>query len=359
MTRKSIVSAALAVLLGCGGASTAFAQAQEVRIAKLATYHHDRTGVEFPPTFDGMKRLKVMRFGSDYDVSAEYHDDASDTYVSIYVTRVAVPDASLWFDRVVRAVTKREGFEPEPGSDLTPVFFTAPGFDRPSGIKLSYPVHGPRVASSGVALIAYGDWLVKVRVSSLKLEQPELDKAIDAAIAALTMPKPTGTEAMPYLVANCPDTLAFSAKAKMLPATSEAAITASLFSISTDLQNGDGKDGTNKAIEQLTVKEPYCYDVQASAEMPVYRPGNAHNSYLIAPNDAYRSVRVGLLSLLNITGKNQNFDVAYDKPDESVFFRPFNKLPAPGLVLDSLTNGNVIATSDRDKRITIVAPDKK
>ncbi len=52
------------------------------------------------------------------------------------------------------------------GADLTATPFVAPEFDRPSGLTLSYAIEpGGRVSATGIALAAYGSFLLKVRMA--------------------------------------------------------------------------------------------------------------------------------------------------------------------------------------------------
>jgi hypothetical protein len=354
---KGSVLAACGALAAAMLAATGPAMAQEVQIAANKDFVHQTSNIRFKPKVGKFKRYRVVRFDSDNDVAANYERASDGTFATIYVTRVSTPDPYLWFHRVLGIIVQREGFTPMMMAGVQPEFFTAPGFDRPSGVQVSYAARGGQIRSSALAMMAYGDMMVKVRVSSPTLDRVELMPVMEQFIAGFAMPGPRGGEPEPYMVEDCADALQFANNAAQAKATKDTGleqVMASLFS-----QLSIPADPTKRG----TVR--YCLDPASNSDNAIYRPDGSREAYLLSFNDTGSAIMVGpaggsTLAALHREDsefRKYGYGVVLDTPDTSYVFAPFDSLPTPDRVFDVADNGNVIATTDRAGEISFSESD--
>lgn len=342
------------VALVCSAALPALAYAQssnQIEVEDGASYRHARSGTLFLPAVDEFQRFRIDRYGSDYDISATYQDDVGRTFATLYVTRVGTPDPYLWFHRVLGVIKDREGFEPFMAPGVQPEFFTAPGFDRPSGVRVAYATRGGQIASSGLAMMAYGDMIVKIRVSSYDLDRTELMGVMSRFIDGFSLPTPTGFEPDPYTVESCQDSIQFDASAVQTSATTDTAVHYAISESMSDL-NGDVE-------ARSALFGQYCHDAEASNTFEIYRVDGSKRGYLLSYNDTGSALLVGaarriLVGRVNTEGQPAyGYGVIHQLPERSLIFAPYNKLPPPDAVVQVPGSQPAIAATDRDNNISI------
>jgi hypothetical protein len=328
------------------------AYAEDLRVDIDKTFVDEGSGVGFVPSVGEFVRDKVFRFGSDNDVGATYEDPDGGTFATIYVTRVGTPDPYLWFHRVLGMITKREGFSAlmEPG--VQPELFDAPGFDRPSGIRVTYAVRGSKLRSSGLALMAYGDRLVKIRVSSPEHDRVALEEVMNRFIAGFALPAPTGNEPLAYMVGKCGDRLEYASDATQLEPTGALGLAAALLAMNETATDPNGA--------RIPTKVQYCFDSLTDRGHAIYRPDSSKTGYLLSYNDAGSAVIVGsggntVLAQLSAQKSDFAYGVSHQSPDRTQIFAPFGTLPSPEAAIDAVANSRVIASTDRDKDITMTS----
>lgn len=325
--------------------------AEEVAISRDQTYIHQGSGTQFIPTVDTFDRAQVYRYDSDNDVSARYDQRNGGAVASIYVTRVGTPDPYLWFHRVLGLISSREGFSPLIEQGVQPEFFTAPGFEKQSGIRVAYATRGGEIRSSGLAMMAYGDMLIKIRVSSSEHDRVALLGIMDRFIANFAFAQPTGYEPDPYLVEPCAGSLAFFADAKQVMPTGAMALIQATMEISPA-----AKAKKDAVPEPATTR--FCHDAVASDQFAIYRPDNSADTYLLSYNDTGRAVVVGsggptLLGALSDGAFERAYSVVHQLPDQTQIFSPFDKLPLPSEVVKLPGNQRIVAATDRANKINL------
>ncbi len=119
-------------------ASVPVAAAEEIEVPPDAPFIHERTSIVFPPRLGDLHRRWVRDYGSaQYDVSAIYEAADGDTFLSFYVYRAGLPEASLWFDRLATIMAEREGFRPASHASLEPAAYRPAGSEAPIGLALA------------------------------------------------------------------------------------------------------------------------------------------------------------------------------------------------------------------------------
>lgn len=122
-------------------ASVPVAAAEEIEVPPDAPFIHERTSIVFPPRLGDLHRRWVRDYGSaQYDVSAIYEAADGDTFLSFYVYRAGLPEASLWFDRLATIMAEREGFRPASHASLEPAAYRPAGSEAPIGLALAYDI---------------------------------------------------------------------------------------------------------------------------------------------------------------------------------------------------------------------------
>ena len=158
------------------------AQAQEL-------WSHEASGVSIPRT------IGDMRVGRERDGSGTGHDmivqlGSRDTPVTLYVYRSAYPNAALWFERT-RLAMNMNVRSPEQG--VAPRTITIGGASAPNGLREDIAIPGGRYRATSVAMVQAGEWLVKARVSSTRLDLAGVSARMDQLLGALrfaNMPAP-------------------------------------------------------------------------------------------------------------------------------------------------------------------------
>lgn len=315
-------------------------------------YEHEASAVTFKSQVANLSRTTVRIFKSENDISAMYQGDGGETFATIYVTRVGTPDPYLWFHRVSGLVAQREGFEPMMAAGIQPEFFTAPGFDRPSGVRASYTIRNSALRSTGIALMAYGHWLVKIRVTSGALDRNDLDGLMDRFVSGFSLPSATGNEPVPYLVQSCSDKLQMASDAVQLKPTTVMATAQGVIEMSAHVVDDDERP--------IPSRVEFCVDQNSDARFSLYRPNGTHSGYLLSYDDTGSALIVGYGGHSFLSGLKQGehpsfgFGLVHQMPDRSEIFAAFDKLPTPELAAKIPGNQSIIGWTDRDQNITIV-----
>jgi len=175
------------------------AQVQPAAAQEL--WSHQQSGISLPRTIGDMtlREERDISGGGNFDVALQYGDTA--TPVTLYVYRSAYPNAALWFERTRLAMNEHVG---SGNREAAPRSFTLGGASAPNGLREEIELEGNR--STAVALAQIGQWMMKVRITSTRLNRAEVGEAMDRILAAarfantpaaphpLVVPGPCGDE---------------------------------------------------------------------------------------------------------------------------------------------------------------------
>lgn len=155
-------------------------------LASAQAWRHQPSGVSLAAVPEG------MRLGGETD----NRRDASDVIiqlagserelVTLYVYRSAYPGAALWFERTRLAMRANIG---APTTGVAPRSFTLGAASAPNGLReeINLPAGG-RWRATAVTIAQYGEWIVKVRITSTTEDAAVLARRMDALLAALRFP---------------------------------------------------------------------------------------------------------------------------------------------------------------------------
>lgn len=348
MSRLPLKAACAALLLALVVAQPAQAQQAQPRVLAVpaaAAWQHAATQIILPPRVAGLRRGEIRdSTAEELDVVADYDNAAEGVAGTVYVFRTQTPDAALWFDRALTAIQLRPGWGLEGAAPPAPTGFARPGAPLASGLRASLDVGTPEVRSTALAIAPLGDFLVKVRLSSARLDQAGLDALLTRFIEGLRWPAAAATgERAAVAIAPCPEPLRFR-RARVVRSDASDVLMTLL---------------SSAVVAQREGPPPvYCREPGASGH-GVYRVEGSRDSYLLALGDAGVALSVGqALNLGALTGEGggggRRYSVTLLDRSATSALPSFNRLPPPDQAI-ALVFGNFgpvvsISTEDRPER---------
>jgi len=324
------VRAYLIVLCLAAGLAVAPAHADPRTLAVPGTagWKHGLTGLVLMPSLAGFTRSAIGDYGQDeYDVFAQYKGEgASDA--TIYLFHPGIDSVPLWFDRARRVIELRDIFAVAPGTQPTVTAFAPPGSSVASGLRATYALGGKsRYASTGVAVMPVGDWLVVVRVSSAMLNADVLDARIAALAGAIRFPAglAPGPAAVPVTIC---DPVKGSAKAHPIAPDMMQAL------MVTAVAAAARKDHPSAPT--------YCRAGDSGAKWGQYRVSGEGDGYVLAVADAGRAI--GVFPATSLTGGSHGYAVSIMDLARTSFLPSFDRLPSPDLAFEAATRGQPYAS---------------
>ena len=209
MKRRLIEIAAVMAALSAPNSSYAQTQPSRIEASARKSWTHKPTKIGLPPTIGTFARGDVMDLsgGPLLDVSVAYDDPVSRTHINVYLYHAAVPSTALWFDVAATMIATNSKFG-EPQHQGDPIVFPLPGSAVASGLRQSFTI--TKIGrSSGVALVAIGEWVVKLRMTSPNLDPAQLDAAIAQFMDSLGWPKRLPSLGTVTPLKRCSQPLAF------------------------------------------------------------------------------------------------------------------------------------------------------
>ncbi|HTU12590.1 MAG TPA: hypothetical protein VMG08_16995 [Allosphingosinicella sp.] len=153
--------------------------------AAAQDWRHRPSGISLPSLPDGFRvgrETDNRRDGSDVFVQLGSDDEPA----TLYVYRSAYPGAAIWFERTRLAMRANVG---APTGNVAPRSFTLGAATAPNGLREEIDIPaGGRWRATAVAIVQYGDWIVKARLTSARLDAAGLGRRLDALLGALRFP---------------------------------------------------------------------------------------------------------------------------------------------------------------------------
>lgn len=260
-------------LLIAAGAPAAAAQSS-------GNWRHAGSDIGAPAQVGEFRRTKVEdRFGNGLDMAVSFARAKGDTVLTLFLYQPAYADNSLWFDQAQIAIQENPLWKLPDGVTATPKPFRVGSDASLEGSVLSYAARG-RASSTAMALVPVNGWLVKLRMSSKRLGQQELERKIVEAAQALEWPASTPSTPPLTKVADCAQRLVFGGDAEQLEPENELVQAAA-----SALGRGP-----------LQPKARLCRDQGRDVNRMVYREEGVVDGYLLAVGDTGRLARVRHLS---------------------------------------------------------------
>ncbi|WP_126013200.1 hypothetical protein [Sphingomonas sp. ABOLH] len=316
-------------------------------------YRFKHSGITTPAQLDGIARVGVRQFGDqELDVFAKYEN--GEDMITVYVYRSLTGSVPVWFDRARASVEQRRELFGNV-APVVPTAFTPPGQSTASGLMAGWTLNKPPYRGTALAILPVGEWLVKVRYSSSKMDGAAVAARIPAILGALAWPRtiPAAPAAAP--VAACATPLVFDAAATAVTdpkAIQSAALTGGLIAAA-----ADGK-GTPPATAPL-----WCRDPAPAPFGAAYRENAEPEGYLLAISDSGRGIAVQpdviARELGQAEGKQvRQWSVAGYEPGSVATHTPMTGLPSPETLIGVLDRPFLARTTTwGKKRDVAVNPD--
>ena len=326
--RRVVGAGALALVIF---AAPAHAQMTDVEIGDDEVWEHQWTEMAFPAQFGPFRRNRVSALEErGTNIFANYNDDETGTLLSLYIYRPGNPSTAIWFDRALtaideRGVTKADNYGEVDIEDLKIRRFIPSGGTKPSGLFAVLAVEGNRVRSTGVALYRAGEWLVKVRISSVGLDVPQMDLLLKQTLNEL--PALNGLDQAPaQFILPCDTSFA--------PRGAEE-ITEDLTALALSLALLKTKSFQNQVTSLLggstNANAPsYCREGPRNNQFNLYRRMSTTPAYSLAVGDAGFSIDVFPDKIERFSGSDDEAAGSADiRDDESQLDNPSTDASEP------------------------------
>lgn len=325
------------LLLTLAAPATAQPEPRPIAVPAGSDWRHAATGMLLPAAANGLSRAEVQDSGSaELDLVATYINRDEGVIALVYIYRTMTPNVALWFDRALAPIVLQQGAVAAPGISG----FIRPGASAASGLRAALPDNVAGMRSTAIAVAPLGDWLVKIRLGSNRLEPAALNERLSAFVAALGWPAEAGTARPAAPVAPCATPLRFR-NARIIRTQVEDML---MDSVATSIEPEEQEESGPPPI--------YCRERGATAERGVYRPNSATDQYLLAIGDAGIAIAVGealdLSALLGDGRSRRRYSVILLERNSSAVFPSFNRLPAPEQVLALVRSGSALSTTVGD-----------
>ena len=147
-------------------------------------WRHGPSGVGIPDLPQGLATGRVSDRLDGNDVFVQFGTDEEP--VTFYVYRSAFPNVALWFERTRLAMNINVG---SGQAEVQPRRFTLGDSAVPNGLReeIALPP-GNRFRATAIAIAQYGEWFVKVRITSMSLDSAGVRAKMDRLLAAIRLP---------------------------------------------------------------------------------------------------------------------------------------------------------------------------
>lgn len=282
----------------------------------------------------GLARGEIRDNGEgEFDVIAQYGGDADEAFATVYLFMAGTPDAAMWFDRALTAILLRPEYGLDSAAAPVPVSFARPGAAAASGLRASVDLAAPQLRSTAVAVAPLGNFLVKIRMSSSRLDRATLDERLSRFIEGLRWPAETAHPARAAQpIAPCPEPLHLRNARLLRTDMSDSLMGAVVASAA-----GNATAANDRPLPV------YCREPGATLGYGVYRPNASSDFYEIALNDAGISYSVSeamnLSALMGEGSRGRRYTLTLLSRNATGVVASFNRLPPPAQALSVAERG--------------------
>lgn len=204
--------------------------------ASAQAWRHQPSGISLSTLPDGFRVGREndnRRDGSDVILQLGSDEEPA----TLYVYRSAYPGAAIWFERTRLAMRANVG---APTANVAPRSFTLGAATAPNGLREEIEIPGGRWRATAVAIVQYGEWMVKARLTSSSGDAASVGRRMDALLGALRFPA-AAPAARPLVVpAPCGESRDMNGRARAR--SSEDAVMAGIMLVGVHAQ-ARGRDG--------------------------------------------------------------------------------------------------------------------
>ena len=345
--RMWMAALATGLMVATPVAAQSAGKAVSAKVGKPYRFQH--SGIVAPADLDGMRRVDVRQFGDDeLDMFAVYEDGPD--AITLYVYRTLNGSVPVWFDRARASVEQRR----ELFGNVVPVVptaFTPPGQSSASGLMAGWTLNKAPYRGTALAILPVGEWLVKIRYTSTKMDGAAVAARLPAVLGALDWPRGVPPAAVAAPVADCATPLIFSPTAAAVTDPKllrTAALTGGL--VAAAAAAGKGKPAATPAV--------WCRDPAPAPVGAVYRRDAEPDGYLLAISDSGRGISVQpdiiAQEIGEVDGKRvQQWSVALYDPGSIAIYGPVTGLPSPAMLVTALGRPVLARATTWGKKRTI------
>lgn len=340
-------------------AGAAALEPAEVAVPAGQAWTHPHSGIAVPATLGGIARAKVIAFVPDnLDVGVAFETEGAVESLTLYVFRDTNGDVPVWFAQAQGSIETREIYG-KPSPAIAPQAFVPPGQTSASALRTVYAVHADSgYRSTGIIMLAVGDWYVKLRASSKSRGPAELAAWMDGILTEIRWPNRIEARAPATPVTDCAAPLTFAADAADAP-SDVGSRAAAAFGVMLQQQ------GTSSNPFKAQPIARWCRDEALGNNMRVYRPEGASDRYLLALGDNGNAVLVGKTGAWSAVTPAGNASAPYQillvSAAETELYAPQTGLPSIDRVADVVNAGHPVARLSgwgKDAEIDIVTGPK-
>lgn len=196
--------------------AAALAQGEQAVPADSAEWRSEFAGISLPHTIGAFEFVETQEFAADgSDTALQYRlSNDPNELVTIYVYRSSYPNPALWLPRSMEAIEMRFGagnIHP-----LPPVSFSTGVTAEDNALAQAFEQDTEGYTAGGVAMAQFGEWIVKVRVSSATFEPSQLITKMRALLAGVEFDGPAFSPHPLARPAPCDDRIEYTGAFRML-----------------------------------------------------------------------------------------------------------------------------------------------
>jgi hypothetical protein len=326
-------------------APSAQAQPSPIAVKTDKSWTHKPSGIAFPSKIDGFARSAVedLSNGALLDTSIAYDDPISRTHVNVYVYHAAMPATAIWFDVAATMIATNDKFG-RPAALGDPVAFALPGSSVQAGLRQSFDI--TQVGrSSGVAVIAIGEWVVKLRVTSPVHDASQLDALLDRMIAQIGWPRALPPLAAAVPLKPCPQPLVFGAPADKVTKDGASVIAGAMMgNIDRSVREKAAKNREGPAAPA------YCvHPDRIQGRLPIYQGETNEGSYAIPLGDSGTMLVIARDTLTALLGgKDESsapWTITVRKLDQWLQYPSYASAPPPAQAIEIVQSEKPLSTT--------------
>lgn len=192
-----------------------------------------------------------------------------------------------------------------------------------------------------------GEWMVKIRYSSQRLDAPQMAAPVREIVQGLGWPQNIAASPAAYELAPCTTKLKISGRATPLRLEGTAYSSAAMA----------GVVEAEKPELRAPAPKLWCRDSARLETGGVYRGDEEPDGYLIALSDAGRGMRIQPDATLKGLNRGPGWSMQFVDLWRTVIFPSLDRMPSPEQAIELFRDGKPVAafgTFGKDRQIHIV-----
>lgn len=341
------------------GSAHAQIEKKPIELPESGDWLEDNSQMTLPENIGDLQRVEGTEYGEAKDNFAFLYKGEGNI-LSIYIYQTPLQNPAIWFHRAQRSLWGMDIWADVDRSQ-EPVIFAPPGHAQASAAKIIFALDEEATGfkATGLALMQYNEWVIKLRYSSNVLEKDALGVALDEVIQTLHYPAlkmATPVFAMPPY---CEKDIATYDEVKQITAESKDDAMQNMLSkvFSMTLMESVSRyedEGSEGDADKKLIFPQYCKlreDEKQGEQMifDAYRPVDLEDGYFVVMSDAGYIARVArvpdVFGALMGEGKKKakKSDPVYSVYSIgfglSSYYMDVDKLPSPGLTVQIVNTG--------------------